>query len=98
MLRLLTYSSHLEDIPFDFHEILGALAPRPVFINAPLRDANFQWASVDRVVKSARAAYALHGAATWLQVEHPDCEHDFPDALRETAYHLFDSVLKLSAY
>ncbi len=96
MLRLLAYSNHLEDIPFDFHEILGALAPRPVLINAPLRDANFQWASVDRVVESARAAYALQGSAAGLQVEHPDCEHDFPDAQRESAYRLFDTVLKTS--
>ena len=94
MLGLLAYAGRLADIPFDFHEILGALAPRPVFINAPLRDANFQWASVDRVIESARAAYTLHGATAGLRVEHPDSDHDFPDAQRETAYRLFDAVLR----
>jgi dienelactone hydrolase len=94
MLGLLAYAGRLADIPFDFHEILGALAPRPVFINAPLRDSNFSWASVDRVVASARAAYALHGATAGLRVEHPDSDHDFPDAQRETAYRLFDTVLR----
>jgi hypothetical protein len=94
MLGLLAYAGHLADIPFDFHEILGALAPRPVFINSPLRDSNFSWASVDRVIKSARAAYTLHGATASLNVEHPDSEHDFPDAQRESAYHLFDTVLR----
>ncbi len=92
--RLLTYAGHLADIPYDFHEILGALAPRPVFINAPLRDSNFQWQSVDRCVAAARDVYALHNAAARLTVAHPDSEHDFPDAQRETAYRLFDSVLK----
>ncbi len=94
MLGLLAYAGHLADIPFDFHEILGALAPRPVFINAPLRDSNFSWASVDRVIKSARAVYTLHGVTANLSVEHPDSEHDFPDAQRESAYHHFDTVLR----
>jgi dienelactone hydrolase len=95
MPRLANYAGRLAEIPFDFHGLLAALAPRPVFINAPLRDANFQWQSVDHVVASAREVYALYGnAATLLRVEHPDSEHDFPDAQRETAFRLFDSVLK----
>ena len=94
MPRLLGYADRLADIPFDFHEILGALAPRPVFVNAPLRDANFRWQSVDRVVTAAREVYALHGAADQLRVEHPDSAHDFPDAQRATAYRLFDSILR----
>ena len=40
-------------MPFDFHEILGAMAPRPVFINAPLNDANFAVAGVRKAVASA---------------------------------------------
>ncbi|MEI8088258.1 MAG: hypothetical protein WCG63_01550 [Opitutaceae bacterium] len=91
---LLAYAGRLADIPFDFHEILGALAPRPVLIIAPLRDSNFSWASVDRVIESARAAYTLQGVAAGLRVEHPDSEHDFPDVQRETAYRLFDTVLR----
>lgn len=94
MPRLLNYAGRLADIPFDFHEILGALAPRPVFVSAPLRDSNFQWASVERVVASARDVYALFNAAARLTVAHPDSEHDFPDAQRETAYRLFDSTLR----
>ena len=94
MPRLLTYAGRLPEIPYDFHEILGALAPRPVFVNAPLRDSNFQWQSVDRCLAAAREVYVLHGAKDRLTVAHPDSEHDFPDAQRETAYRLFDSVLK----
>jgi dienelactone hydrolase len=94
MPRLLNYAGRLSDIPYDFHELLGALAPRPVFVNAPLRDSNFQWQSVDRCLAAAREVYALHHAADRVTVAHPDSEHDFPDAQRETAYRLFDSVLK----
>ena len=94
MPRLLNYTGRLTAIPFDFHEILGALAPRPVFVNAPLRDTNFQWQSVDRVIAAAREVYTLYGVPTQLSVAHPDSEHDFPDAQRETAYRLLDAVLK----
>jgi len=61
MPRLADYRGRLEDIPFDFPELIGALAPRPVFVNAPLRDANFRWQSVERVVSAASAIYRLYG-------------------------------------
>jgi hypothetical protein len=94
MLRLAEYRGRLEDIPFDFHELIGALAPRHVFINAPLRDSNFRHDSVDRVVAAASQIYKLYGQPARLRVEHPDCEHDFPDAMRQIAYELFDEVLE----
>lgn len=86
MPRLLEYAGRLQDIPFDFAELIGALAPRPCFISAPLRDANFRWQSVDRIVAAARPVYTLLGAPGALRVEHPDSEHDFPDAMRAIAY------------
>jgi predicted dienelactone hydrolase len=93
MPRLAEYAGRLEQIPFDFHELIGALAPRPVFISAPLRDSNFKWDSVDRIVAAAARVYALHGKAGNLAVAHPDCPHDFPDEMRARAYALFDRVL-----
>src|SRR5205807_2494128 len=45
MPKLLDYK--LEDIPFDFHEIIGAIAPRRVFLCAPIGDTNFRYKSVD---------------------------------------------------
>jgi hypothetical protein len=66
--------------------MLAALAPRPVFISAPLKDDNFKWQSVDRVTESARQVYRLYGKPDNLMVQHPDCEHDFPDAVRQFAY------------
>jgi hypothetical protein len=94
MPKLLDYRDRLEDIPFDFHEMIGALAPRACFISAPLRDDNFKWESVDRIVASARQVYKLYGKEANLTVEHPDCEHDFPDEMRQQAYKLFDKHLR----
>lgn len=93
MPRLAEYRGRLQDIPFDFHELIGALAPRHVFISAPLHDGNFKADSVDRVVAAARPIYQLYGKPDRLVVEHPDCDHDFPEAMRLKAYELFEQVL-----
>jgi dienelactone hydrolase len=92
MPRLLEY--RLQEIPFDFHEIIGALAPRHCFLSAPIGDDNFKWRSVAEIVKAARPVYSLYGVADRLEVEHPDCDHDFPEAMRQKAYELLERVLK----
>jgi hypothetical protein len=94
MPRLARYRGQLETIPFDFSELLGVLAPRKVFINAPLHDGNFQAESVDRCVAAAVPVYALLGGEGNLIVRHPDCDHNFPENLRTEAYAVIDSVLK----
>ena len=94
MLKLADYRGHLQDIPFDFHELVGALAPRHVLIIAPLKDSNFRADSVDRVATAAREVFKLHGHESRLQIEHPDCDHDFPTEMRQQAYELFDRVLR----
>lgn len=93
MPKLAGYRGRLEQIPFDFHELIGALAPRPVLISAPLHDSNFKADSVDRIATAARQVYALFGSRSELRVEHPNCDHDFPIEMREKAYRLIDEVL-----
>jgi hypothetical protein len=94
MPRLSNFRNKLEEIPFDFHELLGALAPRPVFVNAPLHDSNFRWMSVDECVRAARPVYSLLGGQGNIDVRHPDCGHDFPDDMRAAAYQFIDRVLR----
>jgi len=92
MPRLAAYPR--KDIPFDFHELLGALAPRPVYVNAPVNDGNFRWQSVDRIAAAAGQIYQLYDVPALLRVDHPDCEHDFPDEQREIAYRWLDRTLR----
>jgi dienelactone hydrolase len=80
-------------VPFDFPEVLGAIAPRPIFINAPLHDSNFDVSGVDDCVRSARAVYRLFDAPDRLMTVHPDCQHDFPPEVREHAYVFLDRQL-----
>ncbi|MCL4691927.1 MAG: alpha/beta fold hydrolase [Candidatus Hydrogenedentes bacterium] len=87
------YGTDPAQMPFDFPEILGALAPRPVFINAPLGDENFEVSGVRDCVDAAKPVYALFDAVNHLQAVHPDCGHDFPPEIRERAYAFIDGAL-----
>lgn len=87
------YGKDPAKMPFDFYEVLGALAPRAVFVNAPLRDDNFL-TGADECVAAAKPVYALFGAEEKIVITRPDCEHDFPPATREAAYAFVDRVLK----
>jgi len=87
------YQASAAHIPFDFPEVLGALAPRGLFANAPLRDANFAVRGVKTCETSVTPLYELLGAAGDLRFEYPDAEHDFPDAVRAQAYQWLDERL-----
>ncbi len=96
MPRLAAWQGRLDQLPFDFPDVLAAIAPRRVFVNAPLRDSNFRWDSVDRAVESARNRVQKAGVVGGFNVgvRHPDAPHQFPPALREEAYRLLDAVLR----
>jgi dienelactone hydrolase len=80
------YGLKASALPFDFPEVLAAIAPRAVLAVAPLHDDNFDVAGVRDCVAAARPVYGLLGAADRLAAEYPDCGHDFPPAAREAAY------------
>jgi dienelactone hydrolase len=94
MPRLRDYRGRLAEIPFDFHELIAALAPRHVLVIAPRKDHNFRAESVDRIVAAARPVFRLYGHPERLEVEHPDCAHDFPPEMHALAFALFDKVLR----
>jgi len=83
-------------MPFDFPEILGAIAPRAVFINAPQKDSNFEVSGVYDCVNAAKPVYKLLKASGKIVVTSPDAYHDFPPAEREEAYRFLDHELSKS--
>jgi dienelactone hydrolase len=87
------YGKDPKRMPFDFTEVLAALAPRPVFINAPLRDDNFPVQGVRDCIEVARPVYRLLSAETNLVALHPDSGHDFPAPVRAAAYEWLNSRL-----
>jgi len=95
MPRLRTeYGLDPDRVPFDFYEVVAALAPRAFFSNSPLRDANFEVSGVRKAEAVASAIYRLVGAPNQLVIRYPDSEHDFPDDIREEAYQFIDQQLR----
>jgi hypothetical protein len=80
-------------MPFDFHEVLAAIAPRRVFINAPLDDDNFAVEGVRQTIQRVQPVYELFDAGGQLRTEYPACEHDFPESVRQQAYQWLRDVL-----
>lgn len=88
------YNNAPEQVPFDFPELLAALAPRPVFTSAPLQDDYFDHPGVLKCLDAARPVYALFGGEGNLEIQSPDARHDFPDAQRQAAYEFLDRHLR----
>ena len=84
-------------IPFDFDEVIAAIAPRHFFSNSPVNDANFDVEGVKKGVASAKKVYALLGAEENLRVYYPDAGHDFPTDVRLKAYRFIDDILRHKA-
>lgn len=82
-----------EKIPFDFDQVIAAIAPRAFFSNSPLNDSNFEVAGVRQGVASASDVYRFFNAGENLQVHYPEAAHDFPPEVRVKAYQFIDKVL-----
>jgi dienelactone hydrolase len=81
------YAKDPKQMPFDFSDILVSLAPRAVFINAPLRDDNFEVSGVRDCVKAALPVYdKVFHAKNRLKVLYPSSAHEFPMAVRRASY------------
>ena len=81
-------------MPFDFTEVVAAIAPRALFICAPVNDHNFEVSGVKDAVNAARPVFELFGAQENLRAAYPDAEHDFPTETRHAAYAFMDVILK----
>lgn len=92
------YENDPQKMPFDFPEVLAAVLPRPMFVNAPLHDSNFPVQGVRKCEASLAPLRQLlgleDGACTFV---YPDAEHDFPEPIRQQAYMWLKNQLKLGS-
>jgi len=89
------YGKNPDRMPFDFPQVLAALAPRPLFINAPLRDSNFEVSGVKDCVDAAMPIYSrIFNAGDRLVAVYPDTGHEFPPPIRQKAYEFLNRWLK----
>jgi hypothetical protein len=88
------YELNPEKVPFDFPEVVAALAPRAFLASAPVHDDNFEVSGVKDCIAAARPVYELLDAKYKLAANYPDCKHDFPPEVRKVAYEWLDRWLK----
>jgi len=85
------YHNSPKELPFDFSDILLAIAPRAVFVNAPLHDSNFDVEGLKDCLMRVKSKFTDRR----LAVEHPDSGHDFPPDVRGRAYRFLDRALRV---
>lgn len=78
-----------ERMPFDFTDVFELIAPRAVFVNAPLHDDNFDVQGVRETLERVEK----HFPRGRLASEFPGCGHDFPPEVREKAWRFLEKVL-----
>jgi dienelactone hydrolase len=82
------YGNRAENMPFDFDDVLSAIAPRALFVNAPTRD----FFNCDGVRECLGHVEKLFPRGQ-LEAQHPECEHDFPPEVRHRAYQFLEEHL-----
>lgn len=80
-------------IPFNFDDVISAIAPRAFFSVSPLKDSNFDVNGVREGIALAKKTYVNLGAEEMLQVRYPDAGHDFPIENRKEVYGFLDRIL-----
>lgn len=86
------YELDADKIPFDFDEMISAIAPRVFFSSSPVNDSNFDVKGVQQVIQEVTHVYSFLEVPGNLHIYYPECKHDFPVEMRTKAYELIDSV------
>ena len=81
--RLGFFVGHEAKIPYDFHELLALVAPRPVLVVQPQLDRDATPADVKIAVAEAKTVYALYGAAGKLGISEPWDYNRLPNRLQD---------------
>ncbi len=69
--RLGFFIGHESQVPYDYPELIAAIAPRSVLVVQPTLDRDANPADVRAGVEQARKVFALHGAADRLTLREP---------------------------
>jgi dienelactone hydrolase len=88
------YGKDPKKMPFDFPELIAAMAPRAFLAVAPIEDANFEVSGVRDCIDAARPVYELLGAKEKMVAVYPEGKHEFSDEMRGVAYEFLDRHLR----
>lgn len=88
------YDLDTKKIPFDFDEVIAAIAPRAFFSNSPLNDKNFDVNGVRLGMANISEVYHFFKAENKLHAYFPDDSHNFSIEARRRAYLFVDKIFK----
>ena len=83
------------DVPFEMHEVLALIAPRPLFLSTSDEDFVFPnggW-SARRAIEKLSPVYELHGARQELSSHFFSGGHSFPEEASRKAYAWLENQL-----
>ncbi|MBN2327685.1 MAG: alpha/beta fold hydrolase [Candidatus Omnitrophica bacterium] len=87
MPKLGFYVDSIEEAPFDWHEIIACIAPRPFFLWSTLNDSVFPATdNFPEIFEQVKDVYALYGASVYFHPILEEGPHSFPQKRRREAY------------
>jgi cephalosporin-C deacetylase-like acetyl esterase len=69
--RMGAFDGHETQLPYDYDELIAALAPRPVYVLSPQFDRDATPADVKLAVEQAKKVYGLYNAADKVLLDEP---------------------------
>ena len=92
--RLGFFVGHESQIPYDFPELLGLIAPRPVLVVQPALDRDATPGDVETAVNQAKKIYGLYGAWGKLGTIEPWDYNRLPNILQDQTIEWMRANLK----
>ncbi|CAG5000802.1 hypothetical protein DYBT9275_02535 [Dyadobacter sp. CECT 9275] len=86
MPRLGFFVQHEERLPFDFQEILAAIAPRPILIIAPEYDTEAVLPAIEEAVREASRVHRFYPKSGDIQVLKPKSENRLSGEIKSVVY------------
>jgi pimeloyl-ACP methyl ester carboxylesterase len=81
--RLGFFAGKEANIPFDFHEILAAAAPRPLLVVAPTWDQYASFTDIQVCLDEVKNVYQLYGKKNQVELFAPEDYNRFSDAMKD---------------
>ncbi len=81
--RLGFFIGHEAQLPYDYNELLGAIAPRPVYVLQPELDRDATPADVKTAVNQAKKVYSFYSATDKLVLDEPWDYNRLPEVTQD---------------
>jgi pimeloyl-ACP methyl ester carboxylesterase len=92
--QLGAFVGHESRLPYDYNELIAAVAPRPVYVVQPQLDRDADVADVRAAVEQARRIYSLYKASDKLMLVEPWDYNRLPEATQDKIIEWMGTMMK----